>query len=140
MAKMIFINLPVTDLARSIAFYKAIGAEQNLDFSDETGACMVLSETIHVMILTQAKFANFTSRKIIDAHSEVQVLLCVMEDSRAGVDEVVAKAGAAGGGVDPNPPQDYGWMYGRSFDDPDGHIWEVAWMDLAAAKQAMSAA
>ena len=140
MAKMIFVNLPVTDLARSIAFYKAIGAEQNLDFSDETGACMVLSETICVMLLTHAKFAQFTQRRIIDAKSEVQVLLCVMEDSREAVDAVVAKAGAAGGGVDPNPTQDYGFMYGRSFDDPDGHIWEVSWMDLDAFKEAAAAA
>jgi predicted lactoylglutathione lyase len=140
MAKMIFVNLPVTDLARSIGFYKAIGAEQNLQFSDETAACMVISETIHVMLLTHPKFQHFTSRRIVDAKSEVQVLLCLNEESREDVDATVSKAGAAGGGMDPNPQQDYGFMYGRSFDDPDGHIWEIMWMDLAAAQQAMSAA
>jgi len=140
MAKLIFVNLPVTDLTRSIAFYKAVGAEQNMQFSDETAACMVISDTIHVMLLTHPKFQHFTQRRIIDAKTEVQVLLCLNEESREGVDAIVAKAGAAGGGMDPNATQDYGFMYGRSFDDPDGHIWEIMWMDMVAAQQAMGAA
>ena len=139
MAKLIFVNLPVTDLARSIAFYKAVGAEQNMQFSDETAACMVISDTIHVMLLTHPKFQHFTQRRIIDAKTEVQVLLCLNEESREGVDAIVAKAGAAGGGMDPNATQDYGFMYGRSFDDPDGHIWEIMWMDMAGFEAAQRA-
>lgn len=133
MQKLIFVNLPVSDLPASIAFYKALGAEQNLNFSDHTAACMVLSETIHVMLLTHDKYREFTSKEIPDAHSSAQVLLCLSEASREAVDGQVAKATQAGGVADPTPQQDYGFMYGRSYEDPDGHIWEVMWMDPAAA-------
>lgn len=133
MPKLVFINLPVTDLDRSIAFYKAVGAEQNLNFSDDTAACMVLSETIHVMLLTHDKWRQFTSKDIPDARRSAQVLLCLSEESREAVDGRVATAAAAGGVEDPTPLQDYGFMYGRSYEDPDGHIWEVMWMDPAAA-------
>jgi predicted lactoylglutathione lyase len=136
MARMIFVNLPVADLARSVAFYKAIGAEQNLQFSDDTAACMVFSETIHVMLLTHAKFAEFTPKRIADAHETSEVLLCLSCEDRAGVDEITEQALAAGG-REPREPQDHGFMYGRSFEDPDGHIWEPMFMDLAAASQAM---
>lgn len=134
MPQMIFVNLPVTDLDRSKAFYEAVGAVNNPAFTDETAACMVLAEgSIHVMLLTHAKWATFTSKAIPDAHTTAQVLLCVSADSRADVDGQVDKATAAGGKADPTPTQDYGFMYGRSFEDPDGHIWEVMWMDPAAA-------
>ncbi|MFC3693909.1 VOC family protein [Chenggangzhangella methanolivorans] len=133
MPKLIFVNLPVADLPASIAFYKAVGAEQNLNFSDHTAACMVLSETIFVMLLTHEKYRQFTSKEIPDARASAQVLLCVSEESREAVDGQVAKATAAGGTADPTPLQDYGFMYGRSYEDPDGHIWEVMWMDPAAA-------
>jgi hypothetical protein len=129
---MIFVNLPVADLDRSIAFYKAIGGEQNHQFSDETAAAMVLSETINVMLLTHDKYRQFTSKPIADAHSSSEVLLCVSEESRADVDATVEKAAGAGGTGDPGPVQDFGFMYGRSFEDPDGHHWEVMWMDMAA--------
>jgi len=132
MSKLIFVNLPITDLARSIAFYKAVGATQNMQFSDDTAACMVLSDTIHVMLLTHDKYRQFTSKEIPDAHKSAQVLICVSETSRESVDEAVAKATGAGGKGDPSPTQDYGFMYGRSYEDPDGHIWEVMWMDPAA--------
>lgn len=136
MAKLIFVNLPITDLARSVAFYEAIGAVKNEQFSDDTAACMVLSDTIHVMLLTHDKFRQFTSKKIADARTTCEVLLCVSADSRDGVDDMVNKATGAGGAPDPTPTQDFGFMYGRSFEDPDGHIWEVMWMDVeAAAKQ-----
>ncbi|MGU3497023.1 VOC family protein [Xanthobacteraceae bacterium A53D] len=132
MSKMIFINLPVTDLDRAIAFYEAVGATKNPQFSDDTAACMVVSEIIHVMLLTHPKFAGFTPRAIADAHKVSEVLLCLSAGSRAEVDETVAKAVSGGGTADPGPQQDYGFMYGRSYADPDGHIWEVMWMDMAA--------
>ncbi|MBJ7319244.1 MAG: lactoylglutathione lyase [Brevundimonas sp.] len=133
MTQLIFINLPVADLNRSIAFYEAVGATKNPMFSDETAACMVLSDVIHVMLLTHDKWRTFTDRAIPDARASAQMLLCLSRDSREAVDAVVAQAGAAGGTADPNKPQDYGFMYGRSYADPDGHIWETMWMDPAAA-------
>lgn len=132
MPKMIFVNLPVTDLKRATAFYQAIGAAKNPQFSDDTASCMVFSETIFAMLLTHDKFRQFTSRPIADAKSSSQVLICLSADSREAVDEVLTKAGAAGGAIDHGAKQDYGFMYGRSFEDPDGHIWEVMWMDPAA--------
>ncbi|WP_020178662.1 VOC family protein [Methylopila sp. M107] len=134
MPQLVFINLPVTDLAKSIAFYKAVGATQNLQFSDDTAACMVLSEQIHVMLLTHAKFRQFTTREIPDAKKSAQALIAINRDSKEAVDKAVADATAAGGGADPTPTQDLGFMYGRSYDDPDGHIWEVFWMDPAAVQ------
>src|SRR5258708_6961986 len=139
MAKLIFVNLPVSDLARATAFYEAIGAGKNEQFCDGTGSCMVFSETIHVMLLTHDKFRQFTPKKIADAKTSSEVLICISAESRDAVDEMVGKAEAADGEVDPCPKQDYGFMYGRSFEDPDGHIWEVMWMDVAAATAAQSA-
>lgn len=132
MSKMIFINLPVTDLDRSKAFYEAVGATNNPQFSDETAACMVVSDVIHVMLLTHDKWRTFTDRTIPDAHSSAQMLLCLSADSKDEVIGMVDEAVAAGGSADPTPTQDFGFMYGRSFADPDGHIWEVMWMDIAA--------
>jgi predicted lactoylglutathione lyase len=137
--KLIFVNLPVSDLARATAFYQAVGAEKNPQFSDDTASCMVISETIHTMLLTHDKFRQFTPKKIADAKTHCEVLICLSADSREAVDDMVGKAEAAGGAVDPCPKQDYGFMYGRSFEDPDGHIWEVMWMDVAAATAAQSA-
>ncbi|MCG7392990.1 VOC family protein [Microvirga sp. ACRRW] len=137
MSKLVFINLPVSDLDRANAFYEAIGATRNPQFSDHTAACMVISETIHVMLLTHDKFRQFTPKKIADARETTEVLICLSAGSREEVDATVAKAAGAGGRADPGPQQDYGFMYGRSFEDPDGHIWEVMWMDLEAAKAAM---
>jgi predicted lactoylglutathione lyase len=134
MSKLIFVNLPVRDLDRAVAFYEAIGAEKNEQFTDHTAACMVFSETIHVMLLTHDKFRQFTPKKIADAREVSEVLICISADSRDAVDAMVNKAQAGGGRTDPAPTQDYGFMYGRSFEDPDGHIWEVMWMDVEAAK------
>ena len=133
MAKMIFVNLPVADLARATAFYEAIGARKNPQFSDGTASCMVFSDTIVTMLLTHEKFRQFTPKKIADAHTSSEVLNCLSAESRSDVDDMVGKAKCAGGMADPAPKQDHGFMYGRSFEDPDGHIWEVMWMDLAAA-------
>ncbi len=136
MAKMIFVSLPVSDLARATAFYQAIGAAKNAQFSDDTASCMVFSETIHAMLMTHDKYRQFTTKKIADARTASQVLLCLSADSRAEVDELVGKAKAAGGAIDPSPVDDYSFMYGRSFEDPDGHLWGVNWMDMeAVAKQ-----
>jgi predicted lactoylglutathione lyase len=136
MSKLIFVNLPVADLDRSIAFYEAIGATKNPQFSDDTAACMFLSETINVMILTHDKFRQFTPKRIADAHETSEVLICISADSREAVDEMTERA-LASGGREPREPQDYGFMYGRSFEDPDGHIWEPMFMDMEAAKAAM---
>lgn len=133
MSRMIFINLPVADLATSVAFYEAVGATRNPQFSDETAACMVISETIYVMLLTHPKFASFTARPIGD-RSSVHALLCLSCESKDAVLAQLEAAVQAGGIPDPTPEQDYGgFMYGRSYEDPDGHIWEIMWMDPAAA-------
>ncbi len=139
MPKMIFVNLPVSDLAASTAFYEALGAEKNPQFSDATASCMVFSEAIHAMLLTHDKFREFTPKAIVDAKSASEVLICLSADSREDVDAMVGKAQAQGAVIDPTPQQDYGFMYGRSFEDPDGHIWEVMWMDAAAAEQGAAA-
>ena len=139
MAKMIFVNLPVSDLAHATAFYQAIGATKNEQFCDETASCMVFSETIHAMLLTHDKFRQFTPKKIADARTSSEVLICISADSRDAVDDFVSKGKAAGGVADPAPKQDFGFMYGRSVEDPDGHIWEVMWMDVEAAAKAQSA-
>ncbi|WNL46441.1 VOC family protein [Dyella sp. BiH032] len=132
MNKMIFVNLPVTDLKRSTAFYEAVGAVKNPAFSDDTASGMVFSDTIHTMLLTHDKWRQFTSKPIVDAHANAQVLLCLSAASRDEVSAIVEKASAAGGKADPTPVQDYGFMFGRSFEDPDGHIWEIMWMDPSA--------
>jgi uncharacterized protein len=139
MPRMIFLNLPVSDLARATAFYEAVGAVKNPQFSDHTASCMVFSDTIHVMLLTHDKFSQFTPKKIADAWTTSEVLITISADSRDEVDDIVAKAKAGGGVADPSPTDDLGFMYGRSFEDPDGHGWGVMWMDVEAAAQAQSA-
>ena len=140
MAKLIFINLPVSDIKRATAFYEAVGALKNTQFSDETASCMVFSDTIHAMLMTHDKYRHFTSKKIVDAKTSSQMLLCISAESRAEVDDIVGKAKAAGGELDPSPIDEYDFMYGRSFEDPDGHMWGVNWMDLEAAAKAMARA
>ena len=137
MSKLIFVNLPVADLPAAKAFYEAIGATNNPQFTDETAACMVFSETIHVMLLTHDKFRQFTPKRVADAHETSEVLIAISADSREAVDDIADRALAAGG-REPRESQDYGFMYSRSFEDPDGHIWEPMWMDLEAASEAMA--
>jgi len=139
MARMIFVNLPVTDLVQSRAFLEALGAVNEPRFTDDTAACMTLSDSIHVMLLTHDKFSQFTPRPIADAKAGSEVLLCLSSDSRKSVDSTIERAVADGGTADPSPKQDYGVMYGRSVADPDGHIWEVMWMDAAAAERGAEA-
>jgi uncharacterized protein len=137
MPKLIFVNLPVTDLARAKAFYEAVGAKNNPQFTDDTAACMVFSDTIHVMLLTHDKYKQFTSKEIADTHKTSAVLLAISEDSRERVDATLGKALKAGA-KEPRDKQDYGWMYYRAFEDLDGHTWEVMWMDVEAATKAMA--
>lgn len=136
MSRLIFVNLPVEDLERSKRFYEALGARNEPKFSNEAAAMMVLSETIHVMLLTKPFYSSFTSKPIADAHNSSQVLLAISCDSPAEVDALVDAAASNGGKADPGPKQDMGgMMYGRSFEDPDGHHWEPMWMDAQMAEQ-----
>jgi predicted lactoylglutathione lyase len=131
MTKMIFVNLPVADLPASIAFYKALGFQQNPHFSDETAACMVWSEAIYAMLLTHAKWRTFTERPLPPRGSS-GVMLSLAMDSRDAVDAMNRAAAAHGGQADANPMQELGFMYSRDLADPDGHLWGAFWMDPAA--------
>ena len=135
MTQMIFVNLPVADLEKSKAFYSAIGFTNEPKFTDETAAAMQLSDAICVMLLTHDKWKSFTSKTIPNAKQSAQVMLCLSRESREHVDATLADVATAGGNADCDPPQDYGFMYGRSFEDHDGHNWEVMWMDQAAVEQ-----
>jgi predicted lactoylglutathione lyase len=128
MATNIFVNLPVKNLGKSVEFFTSLGYTFNPKFTDDTATCMIVSDTIFVMLLTEPKFKSFTPKQICDAHKETEVLLCLSAESRAAVDAMVAKAVAAGGSTY-KEPQDYGFMYGHGYQDLDGHIWEIAWMD-----------
>lgn len=136
MTRMIFVNLPVTDLARSKAFYAALGFTNNAQFSDDKSACMVWSETINVMLLTHAKWRTFTKRPIPPSSSS-EVMLAVSCDSREAVDRMNEEAEAHGGAADVNPKQDLGFLYNRNLADPDGHVWEAMWMDPGARAAAV---
>lgn len=135
MAKMIFVSLPVADLAASIAFYKALGFEQNPQFSDDTAACMVWSEAIYVMVLTHPKWRTFTQRPFPPAGTSGSMLSLSM-DGRDAVDAMNLAAAAHGGKADANPAEDLGFMYTRDIADPDGHMWGIFWMNPAAAPHA----
>lgn len=139
MTKMIFVNLPVKDLPGAIRFYEAIGATVEPKFTNDEAACMVVSDSIFVMLLTHPFFQSFTSKRIADARETCQVLLCISCDSREAVDEMTQQAIAAGGRETREPQDMGGMMYSRSFEDPDGHVWEPMWMDPAAAEQGASA-
>ena len=131
MAQSVFINLPVADLAASRAFYTSLGYSINENFSDETAASVVISDTIYVMLLTHEKMAGFTALPIGDATKETQHLIALNLESQAAVDSLLTR-GLAAGGTEPRPAQDYGFMYSRALADPDGHVWEPFWMDPVA--------
>ncbi len=133
MATKIFVNLPVRDLPKSMEFFSQLGYRFNKQFTDETAACLVIAEDIYAMLLTHAKFGEFTPKAICDATTTTEVLVCLSCDSRAQVDEIVSKAVAAGG-TTYKAPMDYGFMYGHGFQDLDGHIWEYMWMDPSAVQ------
>ncbi|WP_343844037.1 VOC family protein [Bowmanella denitrificans] len=128
---MIFVNLPVSDLNASMAFYQALGFDNNPHFTDETAACMVWSESIHVMLLTHDKWRHFTSRPIPSKDSS-EVMLALSCDSQDAVDSMNHVAAIKGGTADINPKQELGFMYSRALADLDGHVWEAVWMDPAA--------
>lgn len=134
MATQIFVNLSVKDLEKSKAFFNKLGYSFNPQFSDEKAACMVISDTIYVMLLTVPFFQTFTKKEIIDAHKAIECTVCLSVDSKDGVDEMINKAQAAGATI-PNPASDYGFMYQHSFEDLDGHHWEFVWMDPNAAPE-----
>ncbi|WP_411069503.1 VOC family protein [Streptomyces sp. cmx-4-25] len=133
--QMIFVNLPVRDLDVSRAFFEKLGYSFNPQFSDDTAACLVISDTIFAMLLTEEKFKEFTApgKEISDATRATEVLITLSAESREKADEL-ADAALAAGGTPAKEPMDMGFMYGRSFTDPDGHHWEVFWMDPAAAQ------
>jgi predicted lactoylglutathione lyase len=133
MTTSIFVNLPVKDLGKSVEFFTRLGYTFNPKFTDDTASCMIVSDTIFVMLLTEAKFKSFTPKEICDATKSTEVLICLSAESRADVDALVAKAVAAGGSTY-KEPQDYGFMYGHGFQDLDGHIWEIMWMDPAMSE------
>lgn len=135
MSKMIFVNLPVRDLPRSMSFFKALGYTFNPQFTDDTAACMVIDdEHIFAMLLTHGKFKLFTPKAISNAKETTEVLVCLSCASRAEVDGLVRNAVAAGGSTF-RDPEDHGFMYSHAFQDLDGHIWELMWMDPSAVQQ-----
>lgn len=138
MTQMIFINLPVSDIHASTAFYATLGATKNEQFSNEKSSCMVISDAISVMLLSHDRWRDFTSKVIPDAKASAQMMLCLSKESRNACDAAVGAAVKAGGKADPTPKQDHGFMYGRSYEDPDGHIWEVVWMDMVQMQEAMA--
>jgi uncharacterized protein len=127
-ARKLFINLPVRDLPASIRFYTALGFAFNPQFTDETATCMILGEDNFAMLLTHAKFASFAPKPIADETSKTAHLIAITCESKTEVDAMLMAALAAGG-KEPNPARDYGFMYQRCFEDPDGHVWEPFWMD-----------
>lgn len=136
MPKMIFVNLPVKDLDASTRFYEAMGCSKNEQFSDDNAAMMAWSDTIAFMLLTHGYFSTFTSLPIADARTTCQVLLALSSESRAAVDAITETAARHGGRADVREPQDHGFLYTRAFADPDGHVFEAAWMDMGAASTA----
>ncbi|MEW2061093.1 MULTISPECIES: VOC family protein [unclassified Streptomyces] len=133
MAQMIFVNLPVKNLETTVGFFGKLGYTTNPAFTDDKTACLVISDTIFAMLMTEERFKEFTQKDVVDASTATEVILALSADSRDKVDEL-ADAALASGGSPAGETQDLGFMYGRSFQDPDHHIWEVVWMDPAAAE------
>jgi uncharacterized protein len=138
MATQIFVNLPVSDLNKSVAFFTALGFSFNPDYTDENATCMVINDDAYVMLLVEGFFKTFTSKDIVDAKGSTEVIMAFSADSREGVDDMYHKAVDAGGSSS-QPAQDYGFMYSRSFQDLDGHLWEVMWMDPAGPQTDVAA-
>lgn len=133
MTSQIFVNLPVKDLSRSKEFFTRLGYTVNPQFTDENAACLVISEHIYAMLLLEPYFTSFTKKEIPDTSTSAQAILALAADSRAEVDELVGKAIAAGGKA-AGDPTDEDYMYGRGFEDLDGHLWELFWMDPSAVE------
>ena len=132
MSRQIYVNLPIKNMERTQAFFRALGFSFNPQFTNEQGACMVIADGIYAMLLVEPFFQTFIKKPIADASKSTEVLVCLSCESRAEVDELVRKALAAGGTA-PNAPQDHGFMYGHGFEDLDGHVWELVYMDPDAA-------
>jgi predicted lactoylglutathione lyase len=135
MARQIFVNLPVKDLKRSVAFFTALGYRFNPQFTDDNATCMIVGDNIFVMLLVERFFQTFTKKPLCDATRSTEVLVCLSCDSRAHVDELVSKARAAGA-TTPTQAQDHGFMYQHGYEDLDGHIWELVYMEPAAESRA----
>ncbi|KMO93635.1 VOC family protein [Streptomyces roseus] len=133
MPTMIFVNLPVQDIEAAKAFWVKLGYSFNPQFSDDKTGCLVISDTIFAMLMTEARFKDFATKEVADATKTTEVMLALSAESREQVDEVVGAALAAGA-TEPRPAQDLGFMYGRAFEDLDGHVWEYVWMDPAAVQ------
>ncbi len=129
MPTQVFINLPVKDLEKSKAFFSHLGYTFNQQFTDDTAACMVISDTIYSMLVTEPKFQTFTSKTIANSHASKEVIVCLSCESREQVDKTISNAVAAGGKAWPAEPLDYGFMYYHGFEDLDGHHWEIMYMD-----------
>lgn len=134
MATQIFVNLPVKDLNKTIAFFEGLGYSFNPKFTNEMAGCMVVSESIYFMMVSESYFQTFTNKPIADASKTTEVLNCISVESREHVDAIYNKAMASGGGPSKDPTE-YGWMYGRSFVDLDGHQWEIVWIDPAGPSE-----
>ncbi|MGI0025453.1 MAG: VOC family protein [Nitrososphaera sp.] len=134
MATKIFVNLPVKDLNKTIAFFTKLGFTFNPQFTDENATCMIVGEDIFVMLLVDKFFKTFTKKEICDTTKDTEVIVALSAESREKVDHMINKVIEAGG-REPREPQDHGWMYGRSFQDIDGHLWEVFYMDESAIKK-----
>ena len=134
MSRLLFLNLPVADLAAGRSFFGKLGFEFNEKFCDEGAACMVVSEQAYVMLLQRDRFADFVTRPVADANEATALTACVTAADRAEVDSL-AEAALSAGATPAKEPQDYGFMYQRSFHDLDGHLWEIAWMDPVAVEQ-----
>jgi uncharacterized protein len=133
-SRLIFVNLAVRDLAASRAFFERLGFAFDERFADDSCACMVVSDQAYVMLLVEPRFAGFTRKAVADARRTTEAILCVSADSREGVD-ALADAALAAGATAAGEPMDHGFMYGRSFNDLDGHLWEVVWMSPEAVEQ-----
>ncbi len=132
MPRQIFVNLPVSDLQRSMAFWRALGFDFNLDYTDESAACLVISDTIFAMLMTRSKFSDFALKPVVDAHVSSEVVLAFSVETRADVDRIADAVTGLGGKLH-REPQDHGFMYYRAIEDPDGHIWEVTCFPEQAA-------
>jgi predicted lactoylglutathione lyase len=130
MATQIYVNLPVKNLDNAVEFFTALGFSFNPDFTDENATCMIINDDAYVMLLVEGFFKTFTSKDIVDSTGSTEAIMAFSVDSREGVDDMYQKAIAAGG-KESQPVQDYGFMYSHSFQDLDGHLWEVMWMDPA---------
>ena len=133
MSRQLYVNLAVDDLDRSVAFFTALGFSFEPRYTDETATCMIVGQDAYVMLLTKPKFEEFAKKPLVDASSQTEVLMAISAGSREGVDEL-AEAALVSGGAESGDPLDHGFMYSRSFQDSDGHVWEVVWMDLEAAE------